>query len=131
MLISPYCPHAPCRLPSALLNTSSTEARGAGRRVAAPLKITSCMLSPRSCLAEASPNTQRTASITLDLPQPLGPITATSWPGTWMVVGSVKDLKPASLMWVRRMKNNEKAECRILKERRRSRLPEKGYLKQE
>jgi len=29
------------------------------------------------------------------------------------------------------MKNNEKAECRILKERRRGRLPEKGYLKQE
>jgi len=29
------------------------------------------------------------------------------------------------------MKNNEKAECRILKERQRGRLLEKGYLKQE
>jgi hypothetical protein len=38
------------------------------------LKITSCIDSPRSCLALDSPSTQRTASITLDLPQPLGPI---------------------------------------------------------
>jgi hypothetical protein len=52
------------------------------------------MCSPRSCLADDSPSTQRTASITFDLPQPLGPPTPTSWPGTAMVVGSTKDLKP-------------------------------------
>src|SRR5687767_1354973 len=54
------------------------------------------MCSPRSCLAEDSPSTQRTASITFDLPQPLGPTTPTSCPGTAMEVGSTKDLKPES-----------------------------------
>ena len=110
MAISAYCPHAPWITWSLLSNTNSTEARGAGRRVAAPLEITSCMDSPRNCLADDSPNTQRTASMTLDLPQPLGPITATSWLGTWMVVGSIKDLNPASLIWVRRIRQPEKGE---------------------
>src|SRR5215510_11555382 len=60
------------------------------------------MVSPRRCRAEDSPSTQRTASMTLDLPHPLGPTTPTSCPGSGMWVGSTKDLKPASLMWVRR-----------------------------
>jgi hypothetical protein len=38
----------------------------------------------------------------LDLPQPLGPTTPTSWPGTWKLVGSTKDLNPDNLMEVRR-----------------------------
>ena len=38
-----------------------------------PLKMTSCMDSPRSSEALASPSTQRTASMMFDLPQPLGP----------------------------------------------------------
>src|SRR5947208_9068722 len=83
--------------PGELSNTSSTEARPTGLRSLDPLKMTSCMCSPRSCLAEDSPSTQRTASMTLDLPHPLGPTTPTSWPGTAMVVGSTKDLKPDSL----------------------------------
>src|SRR6187402_1717353 len=83
--------------PSELSKTSSTDARPTGFLSAEPLKITSCMCSPRSCLADDSPSTQRTASITFDLPQPLGPTTPTSWPGTAMVVGSTKDLKPESL----------------------------------
>ena len=61
------------------------------------------MLSPRSSLALLSPSTQRTASMMLDLPQPLGPTTPTRWPGNWKVVGSAKDLKPASLIWFRRI----------------------------
>ena len=40
-----------------------------------PLKITSAIDSPRRCLAEISPITQRTASMMLDLPQPFGPTT--------------------------------------------------------
>src|SRR4051812_16745188 len=88
--------------PSELSNTSSTEARPTGLRSEEPLKITSCMCSPRSCLAEDSPRTQRTASITFDLPQPLGPTTPTSCPGTAMEVGSTKDLKPESLTEVSR-----------------------------
>src|SRR4030066_191764 len=81
---------------------SSTLARDTGLRLAEPLKITSCMDSPRSADALDSPNTQRTASITLDLPQPLGPTPPTRSPGTGILVGSTKDLKPASLMWERR-----------------------------
>src|SRR5687768_14769038 len=83
--------------PIELSNTSSTEARLTGFLSAEPLKITSCMCSPRSCLADDSPSTQRTASITFDFPHPFGPTTPTSWPGTAMEVGSTKDLKPDSL----------------------------------
>ncbi|MNV98300.1 hypothetical protein D3C71_1935410 [compost metagenome] len=38
----------------------------------------------------------------LDLPQPLGPTTPTSWPGSRKLVGSAKDLKPESLIELRR-----------------------------
>src|SRR6185503_4791192 len=95
--ISLYFDQAPAALPRLLSNTSSTLARWVGLRSPEPLKITSCMCSPRSCLADDSPSTQRTASMTFDLPHPLGPTTPTSWPGTAMVVGSTKDLKPDSL----------------------------------
>ncbi len=94
--------HCPPARWSWLSKTSSTLARLAGLRVVVPLKITSCMDSPRSSLARDSPSTQRTASMMLDLPQPLGPTTPTSWPGSTNWVGSAKDLKPASLMELRR-----------------------------
>src|SRR3546814_7768107 len=45
-----------------------------------------------------SPSTQRTASITLDLPQPFGPTTPVRFDGNGRCVGSTKDLNPASLM---------------------------------
>src|SRR4051812_3207972 len=61
------------------------------------------MDSPRSSEAFDSPRTQRTASMMLDLPQPLGPTTPTSCPGRATAVGSTKDLKPASLSLVRRI----------------------------
>jgi hypothetical protein len=38
----------------------------------------------------------------LDLPQPLGPTTPTSWPGSRKFVGSTKDLKPDNLIELRR-----------------------------
>ena len=53
-------------------------------------------------LARDSPSTQRTASMMLDLPQPLGPTTPTSWPGNMKLVGSAKDLNPDNLMELRR-----------------------------
>src|SRR6478609_5001993 len=102
MEISAYWPHCPPMRPRLLSKWSSTDARPTGLRSPAPLKITSCIDSPRSADALDSPSTQRTASITFDLPQPLGPTTPTSWPGTAMVVGSTKDLKPESLTWVSR-----------------------------
>src|SRR5471030_2516747 len=101
-LISAYCAHAPPMRPRELSNTSSTEARLTGFLSVEPLKITSCMCSPRNCFADDSPSTQRTASITLDLPQPLGPTTPTSCPGTEIEVGSTKDLKPESFTEISR-----------------------------
>ncbi len=65
--------------------------------------MTSCIDSPRSSLALLSPRTQRTASMMFDLPQPFGPTTPTSWPGSWNWVGSTNDLKPESLIELRRM----------------------------
>ena len=85
-----------------LSNTSSTLARATGFLCADPLKITSCMDSPRKAEALDSPSTQRTASMMLDLPQPLGPTMPTSCPGTATVVASTNDLNPASFMDVRR-----------------------------
>src|SRR5690625_384687 len=67
--------------------------------------MTSAMDSPRRLRAELSPITQRTASMMLDLPQPLGPTTALRLLGKVTVVGSTKDLKPASLMDLSRMES--------------------------
>src|SRR4029077_9584836 len=100
--ISAYWPHCPAARPSLLSKINSTDARPAGLRLVDPLKITSCIDSPRNSDALDSPNTQRTASMMLDLPQPLGPTTPTSWPGTWKLVGSTKDLNPDNLMDVKR-----------------------------
>src|SRR5688500_8758446 len=102
MEISAYCDHWPAALPRLLSKISSTLARLTGLRSPEPLKSTSCIVSPRRWRADVSPSTQRTASMTLDLPQPLGPTTPTSWPGTGIRVGSTNDLKPARLICVRR-----------------------------
>src|SRR5690554_3158735 len=98
MEISLKAAYSPASEPSALSNTSSMEAWPTGLRPLEPLKITSVMLSPRRFLAEDSPITQRTASIILDLPHPLGPTTAHRLLGKLTVVGSTNDLKPASLI---------------------------------
>ncbi len=47
--------------------------------------------------------THSTASIIFDLPQPLGPTTLTRLPGIVSVIGSTKDLNPASLILRSRM----------------------------
>ena len=82
---------------------SSTVDCPTGLRLVDPLKITSVEFSPRRFLAELSPITQRTASIMLDFPQPLGPTTAHKLPGKLTLVGSTNDLKPANLMLFRRI----------------------------
>src|SRR5437016_6163594 len=58
------------------VNVSETSANPTGLRVSAPLKITSAISSPRSDFADCSPSAQRTASRTLDFPQPFGPTIA-------------------------------------------------------
>src|SRR5580693_781717 len=89
--------------PSLLSNTSSTEAEPTGLRALEPLNTTSAMESPRRCLADNSPITQRTASMMFDLPQPFGPTTPVRLPGNPTDVGSTNDLKPASLIFVSRI----------------------------
>src|SRR5690625_125224 len=103
MEISLNAAYSPVTVPSLLSKTNSMEACPTGLRPAEPLKITSVMDSPRRFLAEDSPITQRTASIILDLPQPLGPTTAHRLLGKLTVVGSTKDLKPASLIHFKRI----------------------------
>ena len=55
---------------------SETSAMPSGLRPSVPLKITSAISPPRNALADCSPRTQRMASETFDLPQPLGPTMA-------------------------------------------------------
>ena len=79
------------------------EAWPTGLRLAEPLKMTSLMVSPRKLRAELSPITQRTASMMLDLPQPLGPTMPIRLLGKYRTVGSTNDLNPTSLILLSRM----------------------------
>src|SRR6185295_17276498 len=78
-----------------------------GLRLPEPLKMTSAMESPRRVLAEPSPSTQRIASMMLDLPQPFGPTMPIRLLGNLMVVESTNDLKPASLILLRRIEQGD------------------------
>ena len=60
------------------------------------------MLLQRRSLALPSPKAQRTASMTLDLPQPLGPTIPTIEDGISIAVRSAKDLKPLMRIWRKR-----------------------------
>jgi hypothetical protein len=86
-----------------LSKINSTVAAPTGFLELEPLNITSVIKSPRRRLAELSPITHLTASITLDFPQPLGPTTPTKLDGNEITVGSTKDLKPASLILLNRI----------------------------
>src|SRR5262249_811411 len=80
-----------------------TSAMPIGLRASVPLKITSAISSPRSALADCSPKTQRTASETLDLPQPLGPTMAVTPGRKLRAVLSAKALKPKTVKFFRYM----------------------------
>src|SRR5688572_22880646 len=90
-------------VPSLLSNDNSIMARPAGLRVLLPLKITSSIVSLRSCFMLDSPSTQRTASMMFDLPQPFGPTIDVRLEGSGSDEASTKDLKPASLIEDSRM----------------------------
>src|ERR1700760_2800739 len=80
--------------PSLSSRTSSTSAWLDARRPGAPPKITSCMDCPRTLPGDCSPSAHRTASVTFDFPEPLGPpITLTPGPNSSRV-RSGNDLKP-------------------------------------
>src|SRR5690606_42002168 len=84
----------PASLPSELSKTSSTEAVPTGLRELEPLNTTSAMGSPRRCLAEISPITQRTASMMSDLPQRFGPATPVWLRGNVTAVGPAHESHP-------------------------------------
>jgi hypothetical protein len=73
--------------------------------------MTSAIDSPRRFFAELSPITQRTASMMFDLPHPFGPTTPVRLPGKCTVVGSTKDLNPASLILLSRMRGVFSGRC--------------------
>ncbi len=74
-----------------------------GLRPSVPLKITSAISPPRRALADCSPSTQRMASDTLDLPQPLGPTMAVTPGWKFRLVLSANDLKPKTVKFLRYM----------------------------
>src|SRR5258708_39941705 len=78
-----------------------------GLRPLVPLKMTSAISPPRSALADCSPSTQRTASDTLDLPQPLGPTMAVMPGRKLSEVLSAKDLNPRTVRFLRYITGNE------------------------
>ena len=81
-------------VPSALSRMSSTSAAVRACMPRPPPKMTSCIDCPRTASGDCSPIAQSTASVTLDLPEPLGP-TMTDTPGpNSMRVRSGNDLKP-------------------------------------
>src|SRR5215510_11968075 len=82
------------RMPRSFLKVRWTSAMPSGLRPGEPLKITSSMVSPRSCRALCSPITQRIASETLVLPQPFGPMMPVMPPLKSTSVLSTNDLNP-------------------------------------
>src|SRR5581483_12495648 len=82
------------RMPSLSSRTSSTSATLPACRPGAPPKITSCIDCPRTASGDCSPSAHNAASVTFDLPEPLGPtITLTPGPNSSRV-RSGNDLKP-------------------------------------
>ena len=80
--------------PSELSSTISTSAAERACTPWPPPKITSCIDWPRTASGDCSPIAHSTASVTLDLPEPLGP-TMTDTPGANSSrVRSGNDLKP-------------------------------------
>ena len=87
-------------------NWMQTSAAAVGRLSSLPLKITSSMRSPRRLRALCSPKTQVIASITLLLPQPLGPTMAVTPSSNASSARSGKLLKPAISIWSNRINQN-------------------------
>src|SRR5690606_6219245 len=88
-------------LPSELSRYIDTSAIPSRALDVEPEKMTSSDFLPLSNLMLCSPNTQRMASATLDLPEPFGPTIEAIPLSKRRVVGLAKDLKPASSSLVR------------------------------
>ena len=77
-----------------LSSTTSTSAWSRAWTPWPPAKITSCIDWPRTASGDCSPIAHSTASVTLDLPEPLGPTTTDTPVENSSRVRSGKDLKP-------------------------------------
>jgi hypothetical protein len=80
--------------PSELSSTSSTSADERAWTPLPPPKMTSCIDCPRTASGDCSPIAHRTASVTFDLPEPLGPTTTDTPEAKSSFVRSGNDLKP-------------------------------------
>ncbi len=81
-------------MPSELSSTSSTSASWLALRPWPPPKMTSCIVWPRTASGDCSPSAHRTASVTFDLPEPLGPTITLTPSANDSFVRSGNDLKP-------------------------------------
>jgi hypothetical protein len=100
------------RMPSSFEKCSDTSATFTARRADDPWKITSSIFAPRISRARCSPSTQRTASETLDLPQPFGPTIAVTPGSKTSWVASANDLKPWSSSLVNRTRTLSRFDTR-------------------
>src|SRR3954451_14831407 len=75
--------------------------------------MTSCIEAPRTATGDCSPIAHSTASVMLDLPEPLGP-TITDTPGENVsLVRSGKDLKPFRVIELRCISGRQGVQCRL------------------
>ena len=81
-----------------LSNVRVTSQKDIFLRFSVPENMTSIICVPRICFADCSPSTQRMASATLLLPQPLGPTMQVTPSERVISVGSAKDLNPTSFI---------------------------------
>jgi len=95
------------RVSSHSVIVSVTSAIPKGFSLSVPLKMTSAISPPRRAFADVSPKTHRTASTTLDLPQPFGPTMPVTPSWNSKTVRCANDLKPRSSRDLRCMKNQE------------------------
>ena len=93
-------------LPEELSMVSDTSARPSGGRDDVPAKMTSSIFAERNERGPWAPNTQVTASTTLDLPLPLGPTTTVIPGSNSSTVGSAKDLNPFMLRDFRNIRSD-------------------------
>ena len=101
MLTSAYCP-TPLQTVVAVVKHQLHRSLGAGRRVAAPLKITSCILAAKLLRRSLAQHPAHRVNH-IRLAAAVRPDNRNKLP-RHMNRGRVgKDLKPESLMWVRRM----------------------------
>ena len=98
--------------PSPLSSTSSTSADERACTPLPPPKMTSCIDCPRTASGDCSPIAHSTASVTFDLPEPLGP-TTTDTPGAKSsLVRSGNDLKPLRVSDLRCTSPPRRLPCR-------------------